>query len=119
MMRRNKGGAMRVLRTMLVAVSIGGALAGVSFADQGKPASEKASAADTVVTGQHRGFTNDKLYLRLDDDKEITLLVAIPGDKDRKWQKDFEVNSRVTVAYHKDPAGKLVATSIKAATKGK
>jgi hypothetical protein len=106
---------MRALRTMLVALSIGGALAGLSTAGQSKPASEKAAAADTVVTGQHRGFTNDKLYLRLDDDEEITLLVDIPGDKDRQWQKDFQVNARVTVTYHKNPEGKLVATSIKAA----
>jgi len=106
---------MRALRIVLLALSVGGALVGLSIADQGKPAGEKAAVKDTVVTGQHRGFTNDKLYLRLDDDKEITLVVDIPGDKDRKWQKDFEMNSRVTVTYHPNAEGKLVATSIKAA----
>jgi hypothetical protein len=111
---------MRALRAMLVAFSVSGAAVGLAIADQSKPATEKAAAVDTVVTGQHRGFTNDKLYLRLDDDKEITLLVDIPGDKDRQWQKDFQMNSRVTVTYHQNADGKLVATSIKAAAfKGK
>ena len=74
-------------------------------------------AADTVVTGQHRGFTNDKLYLKLDDETELTLLVDIPGDKDQKWHKDFETLSRVTVTYHKNADGKLVATAITKADK--
>jgi hypothetical protein len=30
--------------------------------------------SDTVVTGQHRGFTNNKLYLKLDDGTELTLI---------------------------------------------
>src|SRR5262245_18474535 len=111
---------MRVMRALLVALSVSSAVAGLSSADQNKSASQKSSATDKVVTGQHRGYTNAKLYLRLDDDKEITLVVDIPGDKDRQWQKDFEVNSRITVTYHQNPEGKLVATSIKsAAAKGK
>ena len=96
---------MRVMKTLLVAMLVFTTLA----------ASTKSPATDKVVTGTHRGYTNDKLYLRLDDDKEITLIVAIPGDKDAKWQKDFAINQRITVTYHANADGKLVATSIKPA----
>lgn len=78
---------------------------------------QDSGASDTVVTGQHRGFTNNKLYLKLDDGTELTVIVDIPGDKDEKWHNDFETLSRVTVTYHKTPEGKLVATSIKKADK--
>src|SRR5690242_14354301 len=110
---------MRTLRIVLALAFGVGALGVVAMADPAKALSEKASDSDIVVTAQDRGFTNDKLYLRLDDDKEITLIVDIPGDKDRKWQKDYAMNSRVTVTYHKNAEGKLVATSIKAAAPSK
>jgi hypothetical protein len=100
---------------MVVALSLGAALVNPSIADQGKSEPQKASSGDTVVTGQHRGFTNDELYLRLDDGKEIKLIVAIPGDKDSKWQDAYQMNSRITVTYHKNGDGKLVATEIKKA----
>jgi hypothetical protein len=78
---------------------------------------QSSGASDTVVTGQHRGFTNNKLYLKLDDGTELTLIVDIPGDKDEKWHKDFKTLSRIAVTYHKNAEGKLVATSIKKADK--
>jgi len=79
-----------------------------------------AAAAQTVqVTGQHRGYTNEKLFLRLDDGKEMTFVVAIPGDTERKWQKDFATLSRITVTYIPGAAGGLpVATALKNAAEG-
>ena len=108
---------MRVLGGLAAAALVMGVLVGQArAADQGKPAAgSKAVAAQTVVTGQNRGYTNDKLYLRLDDEKEITLIVDIPGDKDRKWQNEYKMNSRITVTYHPGPDGRLIATSIKQA----
>src|SRR5262245_12024123 len=114
------GGAMRVMTGVAVLAFVGTVLVGQAPAGDQAKASAAPKAADKVVTGQHRGFTNDKLYLKLDDEKEITLIVDIPGDKDRKWQKDFQVNSRITVTYHAGADGRLVATSIKQAEeKGK
>ena len=52
-------------------------------------------AADTEVTGQHRGYTNNQLFVRLDNEKEMTFIVRIPGDQDRKWQNDFQTLSRI------------------------
>ncbi len=76
----------------------------------------KTAAHDTVVTGQHRGYTNDELYLRLDNDKEMTFLVRIPGDKDWKWHNEFATLSRITVTYHSEPGEKRpIVTAIKAA----
>jgi hypothetical protein len=45
----------------------------------------------------HRDFTNEKLFLKLDDGKQMTFFVDIAGDKERKWQKDFATLSRITV----------------------
>ena len=57
-----------------------------------------------------------QLFLKLDNDKEMTFLVRIPGDTDAKWHKDFEVTSRISVTYHKEPGQKYpVATAIKSA----
>jgi len=68
------------------------------------------------VSGQHRGYTNDELYLRLDDGKEMTFLVRIPGDKDAKWHQDFETLSRITVTYRQGPNDKQpVAIAIRKA----
>jgi hypothetical protein len=96
-----------------------GALAcgGFSVVAEAPGPAQGTRASDTVVTGQHRGFTNNKLYLKLDDGTELTLIVNIPGDTDEKWHKDFETLSRITVTYHKNAEGKLVATSIKKADK--
>lgn len=112
---------MRVLMGVVVVAIVGGVLVGqAAGGDQVKASPAAKAAADKVVTGQDRGFTNDKLYLKLDDGKEITLIVDIPGDKDRKWQNDYKMNSRVTVTYHAGADGRLVATSIKQAdAKGK
>ena len=71
---------------------------------------------EMTVTGQHRGYTNDQLFLKLDDEKEMTFLVRIPGDKDEKWHKDFETLSRITVTYHEEKGQKHpIATAIKSA----
>ena len=79
-------------------------------------AGESAPAKGTEVTGQHRGYTNDRLFLRLDDDKEMTFLVKIPGDKDWKWHEDFQTLSRITVTYHQESGQDLpIATAIRAA----
>jgi hypothetical protein len=103
----------RIAATILIACLTGGASIQGALA-QGKPAAAK-DAKETTATGQHRGFTNDKLYFLPDGGKEITLKVEIPGDKDWKWHKAFETLSRVTVTYHADADGKLVATAIKKA----
>jgi hypothetical protein len=90
---------------------------GSSVVAEAPKLAQGSGASDIVVTGQHRGFTNNKFYLKLDDGTELTLIVDIPGDKDEKWHKDFETLSRITVTYHKNADGKLVATSIKKADK--
>jgi hypothetical protein len=57
-----------------------------------------AAATQTVeVTGEHRGVTNENLILELDDGEEMTFVVDIPGDKERKWHKDFATRSRITI----------------------
>jgi len=70
----------------------------------------------TQVTGQHRGFSNEKLFLRPDDGKELTFVVAIPGDANRQWQKDFAVLSRITVTYRAGaPGAPPIVTAIRRA----
>lgn len=91
------------------------------------PASPPASGAPAVtskqVTGQHRGYSIDKLFFRLDDGKDITFFVAIPGDKqvgqkDVKWHGQFEMMSRITITYHQGPTDEFpVVTAIKNAAK--
>ena len=90
---------------------------GVTTAQTVKAPSSAAAGAQTMeVTGQHRGFTNEKLFLKLDDGKEMTFVVDIPGDKERKWQKDFATLSRITVTYVTGaPGGPPIATSLKIA----
>jgi len=79
------------------------------------------AAQTTEVTGQPRGFTNEKLFLLPDDGKEMTFVVDIAGDKERKWQKEFVTGSRITVTYILGaPGAPPIATSIrKAAAAGK
>jgi len=85
----------------------------VTVAQDKTPSAATPAAKSLDVIGQHRRFTNDKLYLRLDNGKEMTFLVAISGDKDWKWHKDFETLSRITVTYHQGPGDALpVATAI-------
>jgi hypothetical protein len=84
--------------------------------------SPSASAAPAVtskeVTGQYRGYGNDKLFFRLDDGKDMKFFVAIPGDKDWKWHDQFEGLSRITVTYHQGPTDEFpVATAIRNAAK--
>ena len=100
--------------TFLIACFAGCVLAQGAFA-QGKPSTAKKEAKGTVATGEHRGYTNDKLHFLPDGGKELTLKVEIPGDNDRKWHKEYPTLSRVTVTYHKAADGSLVATSIKKA----
>jgi hypothetical protein len=80
------------------------------------------------VTGEHRGYSNDKLFFRLDDGKKMTFFVAIPGDKgpemvngvikDVKWHDQFQVMTRITVTYHQGPTDEFpVATAIRNAAK--
>jgi hypothetical protein len=90
---------------------------GVTTAQTVKAPSSAAAGTQTMeVTGQHRGFTNEKLFLKLDDGNEMTFVVDIPGDKERKWQKDFATLSRITVTYVTGaPAGPPIATSLKIA----
>jgi hypothetical protein len=107
---------MRTSRVFRILLVVGLLACGGSSVVAEAPA-QGSLASDTVVTGQHRGFTNNKLYLKLDDGTELTLIVDIPGDKDEKWHKDFKTLSRITVTYHKNAEGKLVATSIKKSDK--
>ncbi len=103
----------------LVGMAVGVALLAGAGATAAGPTTQAAGARqavkETVVTGQHRGHTNDKLHLKLDDGKEMTFLVEIPGDKDRKWQKDYETLSRISVTYHQRADGTFVATALKSA----
>jgi hypothetical protein len=79
------------------------------------PLAGEQSTADQEVTGEHRGYTNDHLFVRVSDDKEMTFVVRIPGDTEEKWHKDFQMLSRITVTYHQGPDDKLpVATAIRA-----
>jgi hypothetical protein len=89
-------------------------LPGTGLAQQPKGAAgDSATAAKNLtVTGQHRGFTNKELYLRLDNDKEMTFIVEIPGDKAEAWHDQYKTLSRITVTYHEVPGKKPVATAI-------
>jgi hypothetical protein len=75
------------------------------------------SVTDREVTGVHRGYTNDRLFLRVsDEEKEMTLVVRIPGDQEERWHTDFKTLSRITVTYHQGPGDELpVATAIRPA----
>jgi hypothetical protein len=76
--------------------------------------------ADVEVTGQHRGYTNHDLFLRLDNDKEMRFTVRIPGDKDERWHNDFPMMSRIAVTYHDEADAKYpIATAIRAADKNR
>lgn len=94
--------------------------AGPALAQGNQASTSGALAANAMeITGQHRGFTNEKIFLRQDDGKELTFVVAIPGDTERKWQKEFATLSRITVTYVPGPAGGLpTATAIRRATDG-
>ena len=71
---------------------------------------------DVEVTGQHRGYTNHELFVRLDNDKEMTFTVRIPGDTSDQWHDQFQTLSRITVTYHEAPGEKHpIATAIKPA----
>ena len=104
----------RLAAKFLIACFTGCVLAQAALAQGNLPAAEK-DTNGTVAVGQHRGFTNDKLFFLPDGGKELTLKVEIPGDGDRRWQKEYETLSRVAVTYHKASDGSLVATSIKKA----
>jgi hypothetical protein len=106
---------MRAWKGLWVVATVAGIAASAAVDAQDKGA--KAPAGATVVTGEHRGYTNDKLHFTPEGGKEITLLVQIPGDKEGKWRKDHQIFSRITVTYTRNPDGSLVATSIKAAAK--
>ena len=72
------------------------------------------SLTDREITGEHRGYTNDRLFVRVSDEKEMTFVVRIPGDQEEKWHTDFKTLSRITVTYHQGPGDKLpVATAIR------
>jgi hypothetical protein len=74
------------------------------------------NAADLEVTGQDRGYTNHDLFLRLDNDKEMTFTVRIPGDTTDQWHDAFKTLSRITVTYHEVQGEKHpIATAIKSA----
>ena len=71
---------------------------------------------DIEVTGQHRGYTNHELFVRLDNDKEMTFTVRIPGDTSDQWHDQFQTLSRITVTYHEAPGEKHpIVTAIKPA----
>ncbi|HEX7254256.1 MAG TPA: hypothetical protein VF376_15355 [Thermoanaerobaculia bacterium] len=75
------------------------------------------AAQDQEITGEHRGYTNDHLFLRVSDDKEMTFVVRISGDTEEKWHEDFQPRSRITVTYHQGLDDKLpVATALRAAS---
>jgi hypothetical protein len=97
---------------LLAAIAL---LAIAAVAEQPKPPSKESgtSVQSISVTGKHRGYTNNELYLKLDSDKEMTFFVQIPGDKEQAWHKQFEMSSRITVTYRQVPGKtQLVATAI-------
>lgn len=97
-----------------VAALLSGSVATAQTATAPSPAA--AGTQTMELTGQHRGFTNEKLFLKLDDGKEMTFVVDIPGEKERKWQKDFATLSRITVTYVTGAPGRPpIATSLKIA----
>jgi hypothetical protein len=111
---------LRATSLAMCLLGVSGVLAAgpLTTADGKLSAGAQANVKTSEVTGQHRGYTNEKLFLKLDDDKEMTFVVKIPGDKDDKWHKDFETLSRITVTYYQGPGDKLpVATAIRKATK--
>ena len=89
---------------------------GLATAQPANAPPPRAAAQATEITGEHRGFTNEKLFLLADGGKEMTLVVDIPGDRERKWQKDFATGSRITVSYIPGaPDGPVIAKSIRKA----
>ncbi len=106
--------ASRFARALTLALLV---LAVPALAAAGAEAAPPArSKGDLSVTGTHRGYTNDELYVRLGDDRELTFLVRIPGDRDAKWHDAFQVNERITVTYHREEKEKRpVATAIRKA----
>ena len=104
----------KILHPIALSASIA-LLAVAALAQQPKPPSKAfAMSVESIsVTGKHRGYTNNELSLKLDNDKEMTFLVQIPGDKEQAWHKQFEMSSRITVTYYQVPGKtQLVATSI-------
>ena len=104
----------RILHPIALLVSIA-LLAVAALAEQPKTPSKApgASVQSISVTGKHRGYTNNELYLLPDNGKEMTFIVQIVGDKDQAWHKQFEMSSRITVTYHQVPGNaKPVATAI-------
>lgn len=111
---------MRFIKATSLAACALGICTAVSALPASAPALPSSGASseikDQEVTGEHRGYTNDQLFLRVADDKEMTFVVRIPGDKEEKWHKDFQIKSRITVTYHQGPGDKHpVATAIRAA----
>ncbi|APV51683.1 hypothetical protein BWI17_19485 [Betaproteobacteria bacterium GR16-43] len=101
-------------RTLSVAVLLASLalLPGTGLAQQPKAPAKESAAKNLTVTGQNRGYTNKELYLRLDNEKEMTFVVEIPGDKTDAWHDQFKMFSRITVTYHDVPGKKPVATAI-------
>jgi hypothetical protein len=61
---------------------------GVTTAQTVKAPSSAAAGTQTMeVTGQHRGFTNEKLFLKLDDGKEMTFVVDIPATRNENGRR--------------------------------
>jgi hypothetical protein len=106
---------MKSLRIVFAFIALVAIIALPSFA------AEKAKtppAKSLEMTGEHRGYTNNELYVRGDDDKELTFLVSIPGDPEANWHKQFAMFSRITVTYHHDAGEKRpIVTAIRAAAK--
>ena len=97
---------------LLISISL---IAGVAFAAPPSSPSKPSGTSPTsvTVTGQHRGYTNSELFLKLDNDKEMTFLVQIPNDKEEAWHSQFKTLSRIVVTYHEVPGKKqLIATAI-------
>ncbi len=109
----------QTIMTVCMFAAAGLGLTGVATAQTAKPPPPNPIAKPMEITGQHRGFTNEKLFLQLEDGKELTFVVDIPGDRDRKWQKDFAADSKITVTYIPGaPGGPLIAKSLKKAVEG-
>ncbi|SRR5581483_3849767 len=107
---------MTLILRRLAATALIAAFAVTTAALHAQAPAGKVVAHDSEVTGQHRGYTNSQLYLRRDDDQEMTFTVRIPGDTTDEWQKKFATLSRITVTYHEAPGEKHpIATAIRVA----
>jgi hypothetical protein len=76
------------------------------------------NANDDGSHGQHRGFTNETHFLKLDDGKEMIFVVDLPADRGTKMAEGFR-NAVVENDSHLCPWRSGRATDRDVAQKGR